>query len=127
MCDITTIDKENRGKVTVEFERRADFRATEVFVINQGPRDDLIEVGVSIMCTDSGKFLNIEQLPMREPRGLIPEPPADRVSLKEIRGAWEALKKMSFFKNSVGKCSEVCRLKSGGCEIVKLDGLLEEE
>ena len=86
MCDITTINKGNRGKVTVEFERRADLRATEVFIINQG--FDEVEVGVSVMCVDNGKILNIEQLPMREPRGLIPEPPADGVSLKEIRGAW---------------------------------------
>ncbi len=74
MCNITTLNKEDKGKITVEFDRRADLRATEVFVINQGRGDDSIEVGVSIICTDSGKILDIEQLPVRKPKGILPEP-----------------------------------------------------
>ena len=77
MCNVTTLNKEDKGKITVEFDRRADLRATEVFVINQGPGDDSIEVGVSLICADNGKILDIEQLPMRKPKGILPEPPVD--------------------------------------------------
>jgi len=45
VCNVTTLNKEDKGKITIEFDRRADLRATEVFVINQGPGDDSIEVG----------------------------------------------------------------------------------
>ena len=79
MCNITTLNKEDKGKIIVEFDRRADLRATEVFVINQGPRDDSIEVGVSLICTDSGKILDIEQLPVRKSKGVLPEPPGEEI------------------------------------------------
>ncbi len=77
MCNVTTLNKEDKGKITGEFDRRADLKATEVFVINQGPEDDSIEAGVSFMCADSGKILDIEQLPGRKPKGILPEPPVD--------------------------------------------------
>ena len=125
MCDVTTIDRGNRGRVLVEFERRADFGATEVFVINQGPGDDPIETGVSLICTDTGKILNIEQLPMREPRGILPEPPPDLK--KEIRETWERVKAISFFTSSVNsKCSDACKKESNMCEIVRMDRLVKE-
>jgi len=82
VCNVTTLNKEDKGKITIEFDRRADLGATEVFVINQGPGDDSIEVGVSLICTDSGKILNIEQLPVRKPNGILPEPPVEEEELK---------------------------------------------
>ena len=137
MCNVTTLNKEDKGKITVEFDRRADLKATEVFVINQGPEDDSIEVGVSLICTDNGKILDIEQLPVRKPKGVLPEPPVfkaitaadivDMVSAKEIRAAWGAVKAMSFFKRNAGECVEACRLKSTMCEITRMNELLKEE
>ncbi|KKM80561.1 hypothetical protein LCGC14_1338680 [marine sediment metagenome] len=124
MCNITTIDRGERGRVTVEFDRRADIRATEVFVINQGPGDDPIEAGVSIICNDKGTIRNIDQLPMRKSKDILPEPLVDLK--KEIREAWESVKAMSFFGGTCGKDVGSCRLGLQTCEIVKMDRLLKE-
>ncbi|KKL69866.1 hypothetical protein LCGC14_2110640 [marine sediment metagenome] len=133
MCNITTIDKGDRGDrglVTVEFDRRADLRATEVFVVNESRDGD--EVGVSIMCTDNGKILNIEQLPVRKSRDILPESLSPLLKLltldraKEIREAWAAVKAMSLFKKGFGDCTESCKMEFDTCEIATLDKLLKE-
>lgn len=61
MCDITETKRPLGGRITVEYERRADYRATEVVVINESPSGE--EVGVVIRCFDSGKIADIMRLP----------------------------------------------------------------
>lgn len=46
-------DRIERGQITVEFERRAGLRATEVIVINRD-RDGNDNMGVSLLCYDDG-------------------------------------------------------------------------
>ena len=120
MCDITTIDRGDRGKVTVEFQRRPDRRAHEVLVMNESP--DGVEMGVSIICQDNGKITNIEQLPLR-----TEDLPVAMVNVSEIREIWETVKEMSFFKNSAGGCRESCKRPDTTREVAKMDQILKED
>ena len=58
MCKVVTYGSDYVGHehITIEFQRRAELRATEVFVIAR-PRRGVGETGVSILITDDGRFI----------------------------------------------------------------------
>lgn len=54
MCTITRINRDAVPKsISIEFERDASLRGTEVVIINDGPKG---EHGVKLVCYDNGEI-----------------------------------------------------------------------
>ena len=58
MCDIIEHGRGASKNISVEFERDASMRATEVIVIGRSPNGQE-EEGVSFIISDRGKFLRV--------------------------------------------------------------------